>query len=236
MLQPEGPLTYVAMGNSLTFQPWGMGQNELYREMLAEDFGVEVDLRDQTVGGEHSDEMLDRIRTSLTLRADLAEADVITVLIPNDELGEPMMTAAGFEGRDPSECGGDDNQQCFRDALDAYAANTEAIFAELVGLADPDTVLIRAMDSYLLFVPTLRENGLLETVQPYWEQGNRDVETVAASYGIPTAAVYDTFMGADGSRDPVAAGFVQADEQHPTPAGAELIAELVHGLGYGLPG
>lgn len=234
--EADGPIVYVAMGNSLTFQPSGLGQNLKYRKLLVEDFGVDVELRDHTVGGERSDEMLERIRTNPTLRADLAEADVITVLIPNDEVLEPMMTATGFEGRDPSECGGADNLQCVRDTLDAYAATTEAIFADLVGLADPDTVLIRAMDTYLLYAPTLNEHGWRDMIQPYWEQGNRDVVAAAAGYGIPTAAVYDAFMGADGDLDPVAAALVQADEIHPTEAGAELIAELVHSLGYGLPG
>jgi len=49
------------------------------------------------------------------LRRDLQAADVVTMLICNDEWAVPSVTAAGVGGRNPADCGGDDNRQCLRD-------------------------------------------------------------------------------------------------------------------------
>jgi len=49
-----------------------------------------------------------------------------------------------------------------------------------------------------------------------------------------TGRLYDDFMGPDGTKNPQADGLIGADGLHPTDAGAQRIAELIHDLGYGL--
>ncbi len=88
----EGPLVYVPMGNSLTFFPMSGSDNfnARYAAMLEADFGVDVEVRPHTVGGQRTDDFLEQLRTDDRLREDLGEADVVTLLIPNDEWAEPF--------------------------------------------------------------------------------------------------------------------------------------------------
>jgi lysophospholipase L1-like esterase len=229
-------LVYVPMGNSLTFTPSGAGESLFvrYRSMLAEDFAADVEVRSHQVSGETSAEFLDRLRTDEDLRADLAEADVITLLIPNDEWAEPTRTATGAEGRDPAACGGDDNQQCLRDMIDDYRDHVDQIFRELTALVDPSETVIRAQDVYLVMTNVLTDERFA-VLYPYWREGQEYVEEVAGEYGIPVAQVWDDFMGSDGAVvDLVEMGLVVPDGIHPTAEGAERMADLMHDLGYDL--
>ena len=146
----EGPLVYVPMGNSLTFFPMSGSDNfnARYAAMLEADFGVDVEVRPHTVGGQRTDDFLEQLRTDDRLREDLGEADVVTLLIPNDEWAEPFQTAAGAGGRDPSDCGGVDHQQCLRDVIDSYKQQVDQIFDELTAIVDPAETLIRVQDFY----------------------------------------------------------------------------------------
>ena len=231
----EGPLVYVPMGNSLTFIPGGSQSfNARYAAMLEADFGVDVEVRPHTVGGQRTDDFLEQLRTDDRLREDLAEADVVTLLIPNDEWAEPFQTAAGAGGRDPSDCGGDDHQQCLRDVIDSYKQQVDQIFDELTAIADPAETLIRVQDFYEFGTNELTQEAF-DVSYPYWREGQEYVEQVAGQHGIPVAQVFDDFMGTDGLYiDLVADGLVGPDGLHPTAEGAGRMATLVHDLGYDL--
>lgn len=229
----EGPLVYVAMGNSLTFSPSNAQLNVLYKEMLVEDFGVDVDLRNRTVGGQSTANFLSRLSNDERLRSDLAEADVITFVIPNDEWAEPSSTAVGLPGHNAADCGGDDNQQCLRDMITEYNLMVDQIFEELVTIVDPATQVVRVQDFYLFHTEIPLEQS--QILYPYWHQGQIHVQEVAESYGIPVARVWDDFMGTDGEIPNLTeAGLVSADGIHPTATGAQRMAELYHDLGYSL--
>ena len=221
------------MGDSGAFTPPSPdGLIFRYADILSEHFGVEVDLRNRAVGSIHSSELLSRLRTTERLRAALAEADVVTTNIPIAVWIEPMMTAGGWQGRDPAECGGDDHQQCLRDALDEYKADTDAIIDEIVAICDPDEVLIRLYDVYMINTRHKLETNTLEIINPYWKAGQDYVETSAARYGIPVVQVYDAFMGPEGTDDPYVKGLLDEDQLHPNAAGAALMAEMLDDLGY----
>jgi lysophospholipase L1-like esterase len=229
-------LVYVPLGNSLTFTPSGTGESLFarYRSMLEDDFAADVEVRSHQVSGETSEDFLDRLRTDEDLRTDLAEADVITLLIPNDEWAEPSRTATGAEGRDPAACGGDDNQQCLRDMIDEYRDHVDQIFEELTALADPSETVIRAQDFYLVMTNVLTDERFA-VLYPYWREGQQYVHQVAGEYGIPVAQVWDDFMGSDGAMvDLVEMGLVVPDGIHPTAQGAERMADLIRDLGYDL--
>ncbi|MFO7960253.1 MAG: SGNH/GDSL hydrolase family protein [Nitriliruptoraceae bacterium] len=228
----EGPLVYVAMGNSLTFSGSPTFINQ-YSAMLEEDFGVEVARLSRTVGGQRTDDFLEQLRSNDRLREDLADADVITLLIPNDEWAEPFQTALGVDGRDPSDCGGDDNQQCLRDVIDAYKQQVDEIFDELTAIVDPSETLVRVHDFYQFHTNGTQED--FDIMYPYWREAQEYVEQVAGQHGLPVAQVFDDFMGTDGAYvDLVAEGLVDPDGVHPTAEGAERMATLVHDLGYEL--
>lgn len=229
----DASLIYVPMGNSLTFTPYdGTSFIGRYTTMLREDFGIGVETRDHTVGGQRTDDFLAQLRTNDQLREDLGDADVVTLLIPNDEWGEPFETAVGGGGRDPSDCGGDDNQQCLRDVIDSYKRDVDQIFEELTAIVDPAETPIRVQDFYL-FMTNVATQETFDIMYPYWREGQEYVEQVAGQYGIPVAQVFDDFMGTDGLFvDLVANGLVDPDGIHPTAEGAERIADLMHALGY----
>lgn len=226
------PLVYVAMGDSLGNTPDEPdGVMWQYAERLAQHFGVEVDLRNRVVGGIASSELLERLRTDEGLRADLAVADVVTTDIPINVWVKPMQIVGGWGGADPADCGGEDHEQCLKDALAQYEADTDAIIDELVAICSDD-VLIRLYDNFMLNTGYKLETGTLGTINPYWKTGMDHIEESAARYGIPVAQVYDEFMGHAGTDDPYTKGLLLDDQLHPNSEGAALIADLLHNLGY----
>ena len=225
----EEPLVYVVMGNSLLFSTPAVMY--AYRDILKEDLAVEVDMRDHTVGGQATHDFLTQLQTNDRLRADLAEADVILFLIPNDEWKEPCNTIMGEDGRNPADCGGDDGLQCLRSVAANYNAMAELVFAELTTLADPSETVIRVMDFYQ-FTPGEDDEAAVETLMPLWRESQEYVERAAARYGIPVAQVFDEFMGPDGTDIPEQKGLVSADGVHTTAQGTELIAQTIRELGY----
>jgi hypothetical protein len=227
----EGPLVYVVMGNSLMFRPAGSSVSELYESMLVEDFGVEIDVRDHFEQG--SDDLLFRLENVAALRSDLQEADVITFIIPNGDWEDSLMTFTGMSGRDPSDCGGDDGEQCLRDMISDYQRNVDQIFAELMTVVDPAEQVVLVQDFYQFF--TDQETASTDRLYPYWRDAQTHVQEVAESYGIPVAFVWDDFMGTDGEIPNLTeAGLVEIDGIHPTEEGAARIANLYRDLGYPL--
>jgi hypothetical protein len=197
--------------------------------MIEQDLGVEVKVHDRVVGGDHSSSMLVRLRKDSELRELLRQADVITFLIPWQGFsGSAQKRVSGA----PGACGGADNEDCLREALEIYLADTDQIFAEIVSLRSPSEALIRAMDTYQHRAGDLKESGLWEVVNPYWHAANAHVIEVATSYHIPVAPVYDAFMGVDGVKDPRDLGLLVSDGIHPTQKGQDLMAELFRQLGY----
>ena len=229
----EGPLVYVPMGNSLTFWPNDSSVNVLVEAMLAEDFDVRVDVRDHSKGGQRTDDFLEQLRGNQDLRADLADADVITFLIPNEEWSDASMTATGVLERDPTDCGGEDHQECLRKMVADYNELVDQIFSELMSVVDPTQQVVRVQDFYLFHTEGPLEDSQL--LYPYWHEGQVHVQEVAAEYGIPVARVWDDFMGTDGGiPNLVEADLVEFDGVHLTAAGARRVAELYHDLGYQL--
>lgn len=229
----EETLVYVAMGDSGAFTPPSPdGLIYRYADMLADHFGSEVDLRNRAVGSLHSTVMLEQLRTSESLRSDLGAADVVTSNIPINVWVESLKTLNGYEGRDPADCGGDDGQQCLRDALEQYKADTDAIIDEIVAICDPDEVLIRFYDVYMINTVVMLDKGTLDVINPYWKAGMDYFEESAARYRLPVAQVYDAFMGPEGTDDPYLKGLLDDDQMHPNAGGAALMADLLNKLGF----
>ena len=230
---PGDPLVYVAMGDSGAFTPPSPdGLIYRYADMLADHFDSEVDLRNRAVGSLHSTVMLEQLRTSESLRTDLGAADVVTSNIPINVWVESLKTLNGYEGRDPADCGGDDGQQCLRDALEQYKADTDAIIDEIVAICDPDEVLIRFYDVYMINTVVMLDKGTLDIINPYWKAGMDYFEESAARYRLPVAQVYDAFMGPEGTDDPYLKGLLDDDQMHPNAEGAAVMADLLNELGF----
>jgi lysophospholipase L1-like esterase len=226
------PLVLVAFGDSVLGYPSSLtGAIGAYADMLEEEFGVPVDVRDNTVWGSPPSQLLNALDSERVL-ADLAEADVVLLEIPQGDTAPPFMTVGGYQGRDPVDCGGDDQRQCLRDYVTENKATVEAIFSALTGVCDPSEVLIRVIDVYQMEIESQNETDSLQITSPYFREAQEALANIAATYGIPVAPVHAEFMGPDRTEDPQERGLIGTDQRHPTRAGAELIAKMLDALGY----
>jgi hypothetical protein len=184
---------------------------------------------DRYVGGQSSSELVEYLQTDETVREEIRNAELITFFIPFRGCKEAMIGYA--EGAD---CGGEDNQDCLRDWLAIYKEDTNAIFAELVSLRSPSEALLRTHDVYQFYTTFLHEKNKFDVINGYWRAANAHVLATAEKYDIPVAHVYDAFMGEDGRQPPEDNGLVSRDMIHPLAKGAQLLADLLHDLGYEL--
>lgn len=224
----RGRLVYVAIGTSTVFAPSSSeGAIYVYRDLLAEDFGVEVDLRNHTAPGLPASTLLMNLQTNERLLEDLAAADVVTLHVPKTDWIVPYSESV----QGTADCGGDDGQECWREALMIYRSRTEDIFAALTAVVDPSETLIRVQDEYM---PFFRGTEADRMILSYWQEGEAYVAEVAAGHRIPVAGVLDAFHGPDGTDVPCDEDLLQSDCDHVTAEGARLMAELLHALGYEL--
>ena len=220
-----GPLMLVVYGGSMLTYPPNRGAIHAYTDMLEEDFGVHVNMRLAGMGLCCNPPAIARYLTSERAKSELERADVVIIESPVSGLAGWTAILAGFGGLDPADCGGDDNQQCLRDSLAEYKDGVAEIFSLLTAAADPSETLIRAVDGY---------GGAGDTSQatPYWKEAREFFAETAAKYGIPTARVFAEFSGPDGTDNAQDRGLIGPDGMHPSEAGALLIAETIHDLGY----
>ena len=228
------PMVLVAFGDSALGYPSAhTAAIGAYAGILEEAFGAPIDVRDNTGWGSTPTQLLNALESERVL-ADLAEADVVMLEIPQGDTAGPFMTATGYAGRNPADCGGDDEKQCLRDYVTENRATVEAIFAALTAVCDPSEVLVRAIDMYQMEVGTQNETGALSITSPYFMEAQTALEEIALSYGVPVAHVYAEFMGPNRTDDPRDHGFVGGDQRHPSREGAQRIAEMLGDLGYEL--
>jgi len=223
----ERPLILVLYGDSMLTFPPNRGAIHTYIEMLEEDLGVHVNMQMPGMGPCCSPPVIAEYLTSDQAKSELEGADVVIIESPVSGLAYWVATVAGFEGLDPADCGGDDNQQCLRDSLAEYKDGVAEIFSLLTATVDPSETLIRAVDAY--YLPF---GDASQVTNPYWQEAQEFFAETAAEYGIPTASMFAAFNGPDGTDNPQDRGLIGTDGVHPSEAGAVLIAELIHDLGY----
>lgn len=221
-----GKWEYIVLGDSITsFYP------KILKAQIEADFNGDVTIWviNRLRGGQTSSELLEFLQTDERLREEIQEAELITFYIPFGGCSDAMSTYT-----DGGVCGGEDNQDCVRECLDIYKADTTAIFAELVSLRSPSEALIRTHDIYQFYTSLIQEEKKFEVINSYWREANAHVHATAEKFDIPVANVYDAFMGEDGVQPPEENGLVVSDMVHTTLQGAQLIADLLHELGYEL--
>ncbi len=228
----DQPLILVMYGDSLlTFPAADQGAIDVYAGMLEDDLGASVEVQMPMYDYGYPPYVVDDLKSDRA-QSDLAEADVVIIESPIDAMAFAVLTAAGLGGLDPVDCGGDDDQQCLRDSLAEYKDGVEEMLLLLTEAVDPSETLIRAVDVYAILVEDQIAADTLQMTNPYWLEAQELFAETAAKYGIPTAQVFAEFMGSDSTDDPQDRGLIATDQMHPTEAGAILIAELIHDLGY----
>lgn len=200
---------YVALGDSLAA---GVGAErgyvERYADHLRTDTGARVAVLNLGVSGQTSTELLESLREDRSMREALRGAEVITLNIGINDLGR-----AG-EAHENGACGGVDNEECLRAAVEEVKGNWEEIVAEISGLRPAGNTIIRTAG--LGYAP--RVGGIYG---PYLDEVNRHIATTATESGILYAEIH---LGEEG---------MSPDGVHPNDTGYEAIARELRGLGYG---
>ncbi len=225
----EEAMVIVGFGDSVMNTPKpSVAVLRVYADMVGEEFGVPVDVRDYAQGASKPTQLITTLDSEM-VQASLEEADVVLVEIPQRDVQWPFRTAVGWGGS--GECGGDDNQQCLRDYVTENKASVEEIFAKITSICDPSDTLIRTFTMFQMDVEMRKAEDALDITIPYFEEAQENLEVIAAGYGIPVADVYREFMGPDGTNNPRDRELL-IDQRHPSEDGARLIAEMLDDLGY----
>jgi hypothetical protein len=211
---------YVVLGDSI-----GGSFASRYAKHIEADLGIEVTMHVWYRGQQGSSELVSALRNNQELQSDLREAEVVTFLVTPRHLKEPRRAY-----RDGT-CGGTDNQDCLREALRLYKADTDAIIAEILSLRSTSDTIIRAMTVYNNHVNDGKEWGYFEGLNPYWVAFNEYLVQAASVHDIPVARVDLTFNGPNLDEDPSDKDLL-GDVVHPNAEGTTLIADLFRELGY----
>jgi lysophospholipase L1-like esterase len=199
---------YVALGDSLAV---GIGARrgyvDRYASHITTDTGARVNVVNLGQSGQTSSQLLHALRSDPSMRRTLSAAEVITFNIGINDLGR-----AG-EAYENGTCGGDNNEECLRTAVETFEENWDAVIAELLSLRSTgDTIMRTAGIGYTPRVD--------EVFEPYVEEVNRHVATTAANNDIPYAKQY---LGKE---------YLSPDGVHPNDDGYEVIADQLRKLGY----
>lgn len=199
---------YVGLGDSLAA---GVGARkgyvERYADHAATDTGARVEVTNLGRSGQTSPQLLAVLRDDEAVRRELRAAEIITFNIGINDLGR-----AG-EAYENGTCGGKDNEDCLRSAVERVKRNWEAVVAEILGLRSTEDAIIRTAG--LGYTPRVDE-----VYEPYLREVNRHIAETAAENEIPYAQPYldDGYMSPDGI--------------HPNDDGYGVIAERLRALGY----
>src|SRR5262245_386897 len=138
---------YVAMGDSLAVGVLAeRGYVERYRGAINADTGATVTVTNFAVNGWQSSDLLSSLTSDTRVRNALRSAQVITWDIGGNDLRAARLDFIR------GTCGGADNQDCLRRAVEQFKSNWDAIVAEILSLRSPSNAILRTMDIYNPFV------------------------------------------------------------------------------------
>lgn len=225
--QPTLDWDYAALGDSLAFGVAAQqGYVPRYAEFIRADTQANLRVTNLGVPGWTSADLLNALRNNAAIRNTIMNAEVVTFDIGGNDL---LSARRRFlEG----SCGGPENLDCFRVAVDEFKRNWDGILAEILALRSRDTTVLRTMDVYNPFVAEQRALGVFERLKAYLDEVNQHITSTAATAGIPCAQVYAAFNGPTGEEDALARGYIAADLVHPNDRGHMVMAEALRATGY----
>jgi lysophospholipase L1-like esterase len=228
---------YTALGDSMAFGAFalpGQGYVPTYRNFIEADTDVDVRLINLGIPGWKSGELLAALRQSLLFRFLVATSAAVTLNIGGNDLISARNT---YKDR---TCGGADNQDCLRAAVETFKTNWDSILIEILSLRSTGNTNIRTMDIYNPFVNEDRaadtwlddQGNDFQVVKVYLEAVNNHIASTAIAQNIPYAQVYRAFNGPNGELDPGDSGYIFFDGYHANGRGHRRMAELLRDLGY----
>ncbi|HEV2801521.1 MAG TPA: DUF4214 domain-containing protein [Pyrinomonadaceae bacterium] len=219
---------YTALGDSLAA---GLNDSQggypvRFRNYVQTDTGVAVTLNNRGVSGWTSADLLQALRTDETLRAQIANSQIVTWNIGANDFQDALLRYQA------GTCGGADNQDCIRSTVASFKTNWNAINAQILSLRSPQNTILRTMDNYNPAVDLARLFGVLHIIKPYFDDVNRYIFVNSISNRILSARVYHAFNGINGESDAGRRGYLSSDGVHPNDTGHDIIASEFRALGY----
>ena len=199
---------YVALGDSLAA---GVGARRgyvpRYAAHLRSETGARLRVNNLGLNGQTSTQLLYSIRSDPSVRKALTRAEVVTLNIGLNDLGQAKSS------HESGTCGGPQNKACLREVVDRVERNWDAIIREISSLRSTQNTIIRTVG--LGYTP--HTEGVFG---PYLDRVTRHIASSAADAGIPYVEVHlaDEGMSEDGL--------------HPNDKGYRLIADRLGSLGY----
>ncbi len=221
------PIDLVVVGDS--FVGWSEWP-EMYAALAAESLNASV-VVDQSLAGPGTPRRMDQLLESDSARDVIASAEILVVQ------PQPGWAAGpAFNSYFGGECGGEANTDCLVAIVDDFRAYTNEYFDLLLDLVEPGTIIRVANTATWApegFYPTLRKEDpdtlfrFIDTVAAMMLES----EQAAKERNILVIDVSAAFNGPD-YHAPAPADFLAADRLHLAEKGSEVVAELLHQLGY----
>ena len=217
VLAPEGETTttdsrigwdYVALGDSLAA---GVGARRgyvsRYAEHLRSETGARLRVINLGLSGQTSTQLLRSIRNDPETRKALGGAEIVTLNIGLNDLGQAR---SSYES---GTCGGPKNEACLREVVDRVGRNWDAIINEISSLRSTENTIIRTVG--LGYTPLSEE-----VFGPYQGRAIRHIASAADNGDIPYVEVR---LGDKGMSE---------DGLHPNDRGYRVIADRLRSLDY----
>jgi lysophospholipase L1-like esterase len=205
---PRPRWDYVALGDSLTV---GVGAHRgyvsRYAEHLRSDTGARVRTTNLGVSGQTSTQLLHSLRHDPAMRKALRGAEVVTLNIGLNDLGQ---ASGSYEA---GICGGPQNEACLREAVNEVEHNWDAITKKILSLRSTEETIIRTAG--FGYTPQAGQR-----FAPYVTEATRHITSTTAENDVPSVEVSlgDAGMSKDGL--------------HPNDTGYRVIADRLADLGY----
>ena len=130
-------------------------------------------------------------------------------------------------------CGGTDNLDCIREAVEGLNSNIDAVLDEILSLSSPTDTLIRIADVGNPFVGVWKEQGCFDDLKgPCFEAWREHIVESAEQRGVTVVYTYHVLNGPNGDESLTERGLTQADGVHFNKEGHRLLARLHSEIGY----
>jgi hypothetical protein len=204
-----------------------MGVGEPYAEHVAEANGVAVELHDLWSGSLSAQSLLGRLQ-----RPDSAEARAVGDAEVVVYFGNPAGLETDINDWSCGEGGGYHVRTCEREGFAPYQEALEQIAIQIRALRQGQPTIIRATEFYAPKIAQWRAEGVYDGCRACYANFMGAIRDAAEAQGVLEARTWDLYNGTDHSEDPVEKGYISADGEHPSAAGAQATADLLDDLGY----
>lgn len=198
-----------------------------YAEHIEAANDVDVRLHDAWRGGGSAIALLGGLDEGGWAAELVADAEVVVYF------GNPMGAVAESQDWDCGEDGATFQvTRCDQDGFAPYREVLEQIPARIENLRDGQPTIVRATEFYAPFIERWREEGVYQACLDCYSQFMGAIRDAADNAGVPVARIWDEYNGPDHDENPVDKGFIGPDGMHPSEAGSQATADLLHELGY----